>query len=369
MNEEIILEMSTPYVKDSAMTYGDFDKIFSFLSLREQYAVTDILYKNGIDLVDNHVEDEQVVFDVDKEIITAEDFEEDFEILYDDTIFKDKNISDTYNGNSSFDKTIKQSNEILCYLIQQGNSQAAQDLCIKNRLLVEKYAAAYKKIFNTRMDIEDLEQVGFLGLLKAAQMFDIQQGNAFSTYAVYWVKQSISREIIDNGYLIRIPVHLMERISKVLSVCKSISGLDVPFTEQVKQIAKELDLTEEKVIECFVLKNCYLSCTSLDALVNEESDSVLGDFIPDEEAISVEQIAINKELRKELESVLQTLDERDRNIIKMRYGWDDNNPKTLEEIGTIFHITRERVRQIEVRAMRKLRNPMRSRKLRNFLEE
>ncbi|MCH5200717.1 MAG: sigma-70 family RNA polymerase sigma factor [Oscillospiraceae bacterium] len=369
MNEEVILSMVAPYVKDRAITYDEFDKLFSILSLREQYAVTDILFINGINLVDNHVDEDTIVFDVDNENASVEDFEDDFEVLYDDAIFKDKGISDTNSKRLVVHKTIRQSNEILCHLIQQGNAQAAQDLCIKNKSLVDKYATAYEKRYDNRLDFEDLEQVGFLGLIKAAQRFNIQQDVSFSTYAVYWIKQSIAREIMDNGYLVRIPVHMMERINKVMSVNNRILESDVSLDDRIRRISEELDLTEENVRECIFLKNNYLSYTSLETPIGDESDSVLGDFIPDKEEISIEQIVFKKELRKELESVLQHLNPKEQEVIKLRYGWDDGKPRTLEEIAGIFNRSRERIRQIEKRAERKLRHPKRSCHLKIFMEE
>ena len=369
MNEEVILSMAAPYVKDSTITYDEFDKLFSILSLREQYAVTDILFKNGINLVDNHVDEDTIVFDVDNENASVEDFEDDFEVLYDYAIFKDKGISDTNNKSIVVHKTVRQSNEILCHLIQQGNAQAAQDLCIKNKSLVDKYAKAYEKRFYNRLDFEDLEQAGFLGLIKAAEKFDIKKDTSFSTYAVYWIKQSISREIMDSGYLIHIPEYIMERIKKVVSVNNHISETDIPLHDRIRRISEELGLDEEKVRECIALKNNYLSYTSLETPIGDESDSVLGDFIPDEEEISIEQIVFKKELRKELESVLQHLNPREQEVIKLRYGWDDSKPRTLEEISMAFGCTRERIRQIEEKAKRKLRNRKYSYHLKIFMEE
>ena len=367
MNEEIVLGMVRPYVKDGAITYGEFDRIFSILSQKEQYTVTDILYKNGIDLIDAHVEDGVLVLDVESGDGFAEDVEGvEFEVLYDGALFKDRggreDQVDVY-------KNIRQSNEILCSLIQQGNRQAVQDLCIKNKRLVDKYVAAYEKRYGNRLDFEDLEQVGFLGLIKAAQRFSVRQGTAFSTYAVVWIKQSISREIMDNGYAIRIPVHMMERINKVVAVCNKLDAEGGSSHERIPQIAGQLGWPEHAVRECLRLKANVIGYTSLDMPAGDEGDSELGDFVPAEEEYTVEQLALNRVLRREIEAMLTTLTPREREILKLRFGWDDNCPRTLEEIGSKYCVTRERVRQIEAKALRKMRHPSRSRRLKVFWEE
>lgn len=367
MNEEIVLGMAGPYVKDGAITYGEFDKIFSILSRKEQYAVIDILYKNGIDLVDAHIEADVFVLDVESGDGFGEDVEgEEFEVLYDGALFQDRGA---HESQVDVYKNIRQSNEILCSLIQQGNRQAVQDLCVKNKRLVDKYVVAYEKRYGNRLDFEDLEQVGFLGLIKAAQRFSIHQGTAFSTYAVFWIKQSISREIMENGYAIRIPVHLMEKINKVVAVHNRLAEEGSPSHERIPQIASQLGCSDHDVRECLRLKANFIGYTSLDIPIGEESDSELGDFIPAEEEYSVEQMALNKALRHEIEAILTTLTPRERDILKLRFGWDDNCPRTLEEIGSMFCVTRERIRQIEAKALRKMRHPSRSRRLKTFWEE
>lgn len=370
MNEEIILGMVGPYVKDGAITYDEFDQIFSILSRKEQYTVTDILHKNGIDLVDAHIEDDALVLDVDIGDGSDEELEDDsFKVLYDEALFKDKGVHESQIESLIVHKNIRQSNEILCSLIQQGNRQAVQDLCVKNKRLVDKYVIAYEKRYGNHLDFEDLEQVGFLGLIKAAQRFDIHQGTAFSTYAVFWIKQSISREIMDNGYAIRIPVHIMEKINKVVTAHNRLVGEGIPSQERIPQIADQLGYSDNEVRDYLRLKQNFLGYTSLDVPIGEDSDSELGDFIPVEEEYSVEQMVFNKALRHEMGNVLMTLSPREQDILKLRFGWDDNHPRTLEEIGLKYDVTRERIRQIEAKALRKLRHPTRSRRLKDFVEE
>lgn len=368
MNVEIILHMAEPYVKDGAITYDEFDKIFSILSRKEQYAVSEVLFQNGINLVDEHVAEEETLdLDIDIGIESMDGFDDDdFEILYDESLFKDKGVSDSSYEPLVVNKVIRQSNEILCTLVQQGNRQAVQDLCVKNQRLVDKYVSAYLKRYANRVEFEDLEQVGYIGLIKAAQRFDIRQGTSFSTYAVYWIKQCIIREIMDHGYAIRIPVHMMEKIAKVTSANNRLELLNLSLEERVAEIARELDCTEDDVRECFVLKQNYLGYTSLDAPVGDDEDAALGDFIPYDEAASVEDVVFDKELRNELERVLETLPKKEQDILKLRFGWENGVTKTLEEVGILYGVTRERIRQIESKAIRRLRHPSRAKKLKDY---
>lgn len=364
MNEEIILKMVEPYVKDNSITYDQFENIFKILSKQEQYTVVEILYKKGVNLVDEQVNVDSFVLDLDENGQN----DEPFEVLYDGSIFEDS--IDFQNEILITNKTVKQSNEILCALIQQGNRQAAQDLCVKNKGLVDKYVLGYRKKYGNRLDFEDLEQAGYIGLLKAAQRFDYKLSIAFSTYAVFWIKQSISREIMDNGFAIRIPVHMMERINKVLAadIKLLINNGDMKLEERVSHISKTIGLCEDQVIECLVFRQNYLTYASLDAPVGEDEDSLLVDFIPDNEEVSVEEVVDMKMLKKELEEILSTLTERESKILKLRFGFDDGKQRTLEDIGNEFGVTRERIRQIEAKALRKLRHPSRSKKVKDYLK-
>lgn len=365
MNADIILGMVKPYIKDNTITYEQFDKLFSILSRKEQYAVCDLLMSNGINLVDEGI-DEEVVLEIGIEDDAPIDIDDDFDAEYDDAIFKDSGTSLEQNEELLINRNIRQSNEILCALIKQGNRQAEQDLCIKNQRLVGKYVTAYKKRYANRLEDEDLEQVGFMGLIKAAKGFDTRQGTAFSTYAVFWIKQAIAREIMDHGYAIRIPVHMMERIAKVTSLNNHPEFVALPIQEKIRKIALELGYTEEMVRECFVLKQNYLGYTSLDAPIGEDDDAALGDMIPYDEEATVEEYVFGKELRKEMEKVLKMLSKRESDILRLRFGWDDGETRTLEEVGAVYGVTRERIRQIESKALRKLRHPTYAKRIKDF---
>lgn len=371
MNEQIIIRMAKPYVKDGSITYEEFDHIYEMLSLKEKYAVIEILYNNGIDIVDadEQTSEEKIVLNVDDDEYDRTDDEsiyDNFEVLYDDGLFKDTGGKTQEPGSVVFNNVVKQSNEILCVMIQQGNLQAEQDLCVKNKRLVDKYVSAYEKRYQHRLDFDDLEQVGFIGLITAAKKFDISMGHSFSTYAVWWIKQAIKREIMDHGFVIRIPVHMMERISKVVAIENRFSELN-----RDKRIIKLMDETgypEEWVRECMKLKEYVLTYSSLNIMVDEDETVERGDFIPDDGAVSLEEIIENSELRRILDEILATLAHREEQVIRLRFGLDDNKQRTLEEVGKIFNVTRERIRQIESKALRKLRYSSRSRNIESFIE-
>lgn len=357
MNEEIILQMIQPYVKDSAITYDELYKIFNFLSKKEQYKVADILYSNGINLIDEHPKN--IVLDV-----VDDDITDEFEILYDNDIFEDdKSKKKIYKINDY----VLQSNENLCYLIQKGNEQAIHDLCVKNRRLVYKYAAIYQKKYRNRLDLEDLEQVGYMGLIKAAQKFDFKQGTMFSTYAVFWIRQAISREIMDHGYAVRIPVHMMEKINKVLYMDNSLVNSGMSMKDRILEIADRLLMPEEEVTECLILNNNYIKNTSLNSPVGQSEETELGEFIPVEKAKETEEIADVFFMHEALEEIILSLKYREQDVIRLRYGLKDGRSYTLEEIGQIYGVTRERIRQIEVNALRKLRNPKYAKKIKDYL--
>lgn len=365
MNEGLILSMARPYVKDDSITYEQFESIYDMLSLKEQYTVTEILYRNGINLVD---EDEQIdedvfIFEVNEDIDEENTYE--FQILYNEGLFKDSYYLEDGEENLIVNRNIKQSNEILCTLVQQGNRQAEQDLCVKNKKLVDKYVVIYQKSYGNRLDFEDLEQVGFIGLIKAAKKFELHQGK-FSTYAVWWIKQAISREIMDNGYAIRIPVHMMERINKVARVESLYIGLSM--RDRIEKISEELCIPEDAVRECLILRKNYLSYTSLNAHVSDEEDTELGELIPEEGILSVEDIVANREMRREIGFVMGKLTQKEQEVLRLRFGLDDGRVRTLEEVGKKFNVTRERIRQIEANALRKLRHPSRAKKIKDYLD-
>ena len=371
MNKQLIIDMARPYVKDGFITYEEFDHIYEMLSLKEKHAVVDILYNNGIDLIDadEQADGEKFVLDMDDDVYDGSEDEaadDKFEVLYDDGLFRDTGFKSQKPEPIVVNKDVKQSNEILCVMIQQGNLQAEQDLCVKNKKLVDKYVLAYEKRYRHRLDFDDLEQAGFIGLITAAKKFDISMGYSFSTYAVWWIKQAITREIMDHGFVIRIPVHMMERISKVATIENRFSELN--REERIVKVMDETGYPEEWVRECMMLKEYVLTYSSLNVTVGEDETVELGEFLSDDGVIPIEEMVENRELRRILDDVLDTLTEKEKKVIRLRFGLEDNRQWTLEEVGKLFNVTRERIRQIESKALRKLRHPSRLHNIKSFLE-
>lgn len=371
MNERLIVEMAQPYVKDGSITYEEFDHIYEMLSLKEKYAVVEILYNNSIDLIDaeEQADGDKFVLDVNDDVYDGSEGEAadgKFKVLYDDGLFRDTGFKGQRPELVVVNKVVKQSNEILCAMIQQGNLQAEQDLCVKNKKLVDKYALAYEKRYRHRLDFDDLEQAGFIGLITAAKKFNISMEYSFSTYAVWWIKQAITREIMDHGFMIRIPVHMMEKIIKVATIENRFSELN--REECIVKVMDETGDQEELVRKCMMLKEYVLTYSSLNVTVGEDETVELGEFLSDDGAIPIEEMVENKELRRILDDVLDTLTEKEEKVIRLRFGFEDNRRWTLEEVGKLFHVTRERIRQIESKALRKLRHPSRLRNIKSFLD-
>lgn len=365
MDVKIILEMIENCLKEKTITYNEFDTIFSLLSRKEQYEVTDILYKNGITLVPDEEEYPEVEnAGVDQIAEEAEDIK----ALYDNGIFMDSKESEAEAGHLLVNHHIKQSNEILCSLIQEGNRQAKQDLCIKNRALVDKYAGMYGKAYGNNLDFEDLEQAGMMGLLKAAERFDMVKGYQFSTYATWWICQAITREIDDKGFTIRLPVHMMEGIAKIMSLDNRFASLGMDFNERIDAIQNETGISAEKILYYLMLRNNYLSNSSLNVPVGEDENIEIQDMVKDDENPSVEEIIEERDLHNHLFDLLNTLTAREKDILFLRFGLLDGQDRTLEQVGKIYNVTRERIRQIEAKALRKLRHPTRARKIRAYWE-
>ena len=249
----------------------------------------------------------------------------------------------------------------LAVRIQNGDEIAKQELAEANLRLVVSIA---KRYVGRGMQFLDLIQEGNMGLMKAVEKFDHTKGFKFSTYATWWIRQAITRAIADQARTIRIPVHMVETINKLARVQRQLLQ-DLGREPTPEEIGAEMDLPTEKVRE--ILKIAQ-EPVSLETPIGEEDDSHLGDFIEDEGAMSPEVFTSSALLREQLEDVLDTLTDREENVLRLRFGLDDGNIRTLEQVGKVFGVTRERIRQIEAKALRKLRHPSRSKQLKDFLE-
>lgn len=336
-------------LKEVALDLDTMQKIFNFLE------------KNGVDIL-QITDDDEGEPTLDEDVIAeGEDVEK---IDFTDTGDISSTTQDPvkmYLKDIGKVPLLSAEEEIeLAKRMEAGDEMAKKKLAESNLRLVVSIA---KRYVGRGMLFLDLIQEGNLGLLKAVEKFDYRKGYKFSTYATWWIRQAITRAIADQARTIRIPVHMVETINKVTRVSRDLLqklGRE-PLPEEVGEV---MGLPKERVQEIMKIAQ---EPVSLETPIGEEEDSHLGDFIQDESIPTPVEATNQTLLHEQLDEVVSTLTEREQRVIKLRFGWDDGRPRTLEEVGKEFNVTRERIRQIEAKALRKLRHPNRSRKLKDFL--
>ena len=287
-------------------------------------------------------------------------------MLDDNTLTKDLTINDPVRMYLKEIGQIKlltlEEEAVLADRIIEGDPEAKNILAEANLRLVVSIA---KRYVGRGMLFLDLIQEGNIGLMKAVDKFDVTKGYKFSTYATWWIRQAITRAIADQARTIRVPVHMVETINKLARVQRQLT-LELNREPSEEELAKKMGTSVDKIREIYKISQ---DPVSLETPIGEEDDSHLGDFIKDERNLSPEEFATNEMLKDEISEVLLTLTEREEKVIRLRFGLEDGKTRTLEEVGQMFGVTRERIRQIEAKALRKLRHPSRSRKLRDYMTE
>ena len=343
--------------KTGILTYEELAESLKGLEL-DSDSLDDLynaFHENNIEIISEDFSDEDDAAD-DGDMLVIEDVE----------LPKNANINDPvrmYLKEIGKISLLSQDEELkISKRVEEGDEEAKRLLAESNLRLVVSIA---KRYVGRNLSFLDLIQEGNIGLMKAVDKFDASKGYKFSTYATWWIRQAITRAIADQAKTIRVPVHMVETINKLKRIQRQLT-LELNREPTEEEIAKKMGTTEEKVREIFKISQDPLS---LETPIGEEDDSHLGDFLKDESSMSPEEYAINEVLKDEIEEVLCTLTPREEEVLKLRFGFKGGTCHTLEEVGNMFGVTRERIRQIEAKALRKLRHPSRSRKLKDYLSD
>ncbi|MCB6658241.1 RNA polymerase sigma factor RpoD [Eubacterium callanderi] len=351
-----------------SLNNADFEEVLEKTDLdpEEIDSIYLLLQKEGIDLTfqDMEIETDDIDLDIDIDVAELEEIE-----IEEDPV-KDIDLGDSVSVNDPVRLYLKEIGKVPLLTAEQemgiakrmeaGDDEAKKELAEANLRLVVSIA---KRYVGRGMSFLDLIQEGNLGLIKAVEKFDYTKGFKFSTYATWWIRQAITRAIADQARTIRIPVHMVETINKLIRVSRQLLQ-ELGREPTPAEIGKEMGFSEEKVRE---IQKIAQDPVSLETPIGEEEDSHLGDFIEDDNAPAPSEAASYALLKEQLMEVLNTLTEREEKVLRLRFGLDDGRARTLEEVGKEFNVTRERIRQIEAKALRKLRHPSRSKKLKDYL--
>ena len=350
--------------KDNILEFEEIDKSFAGsgidLDAEKTEKVFEFLEQKGIvAMVPDSDTDDDIILDVDDE--PTEEELENIELAVPDGVSIEDPVRMYLKEIGKVALLTAEEEKDLAMRMEQGDAEAKKRLAEANLRLVVSIA---KRYVGRGMLFLDLIQEGNLGLIKAVEKFDYRKGYKFSTYATWWIRQAITRAIADQARTIRIPVHMVETITKVKKVSSQLLHKN-GHEPSVEEVAEELGMQVDRVREIIRISQ---DPVSLETPIGEEEDSHLGDFIPDELAPAPAEVASLSLLKEQLDEVLGTLTDREEKVLRLRFGLEDGRPRTLEEVGQRFQVTRERIRQIEAKALRKLRHPSRSKKLKDFLD-